>query len=673
MRKFYSCSVGEVGKDYDEDNLNRIIDQKAFILHESTPQKGEYANIKKGDILLLKYRGQFVGYGEALAIKKSSDKEWNLFAPVVEWHFKNSLNPSTGTTIYGMKDATLGGSQYGTVKPLDDNFSLQKVQEIDSKTDLFKTVKLEFQKEKEQKDMQDKIDLLEYKKQIILQGPPGTGKTRMAKMIAEEMTNAVKKISPIQAINDFFGSFITDEIILNHRIATNELLNKFKTKFKPQDVLTLQLEDYALGREEKDGFCYWLEYVLNATGKYNGPAYKGKIYFNAKEDKYIKSGFLQTIEKDSEAMTEMAKELDKVVNQKFDEGVNFQIGRNFVLKILNTFYPEEYFPINSEHCLNNVLKIFGVDYSELNYIDKNKKVQSIFLEKKKEFKKDITNYEFMYFLFNTFNLKKEVKFENNEIIIKGDYKIIQFHPAYSYEDFVRGITAKTTKDGIVYEVEDRILIQMADDACNNRDANYILIIDEINRANLPSVLGELIYALEYRYNHKKENNKDAAVDSLYDKAKDGEDPDRVLVLPENLYIIGTMNTSDRSVGHIDYAIRRRFAFVDVLPDIKPIREAGITKFKTVCELFIEDYDTVDWSNPKFKPSKHISSEFKPEDVMIGHSYFITNEKDEEGNPLDELKQIELKLKYEIVPILKEYIKDGILKQSKDIETVINNL
>lgn len=189
--------------------------------------------------------------------------------------------------------------------------------------------------------------------------------------------------------------------------------------------------------------------------------------------------------------------------------------------------------------------------------------------------------------------------------------------------------------------------------------NYVLIIDEINRANLSSVLGELIYALEYR---------GEKVESLYDI-----DGDNSLIIPPNLYMIGTMNTSDRSVGHIDYAIRRRFAFVDVLPEIEPISTAGIDKFKTVCELFIEDFDTVDWNEPKFKASKHLSREFKPKDVILGHSYFITKDKDDNGKQLDEMKQMELKLKYEIVPILKEYIKDGILKESKEVETIIDTL
>jgi|GEM_PF-3573051 len=661
MRKFYSCSVGENNKGYDEENLNRIIDKQAFVLHEETSQKGVYSSIKKNDILLLKYRGKFIAYGEALEIKQTDDKPWCLYAPIKEWYFFDKLSPSSGTEIYGMQGATLSGSQYGTVKPLESEFSFRKIKKINKDSQLFRTIKEEFQKEKEIKKMQDKIDLLEYKKQIILQGPPGTGKTRLAKMIAKEMTNVVKKISPIQAIDNFLKNYKTNEAILDHRKVTENLVNEFVEKFKPQEILNLQLEDYALGREEKDGFCYWLEYVLKATGKYNGPAEKGNIYFNSKENKYLKSGFLENATDDKTAMETMAKELDKVVNQKFENGVNFEIRRNFVLKILNTYHPEAYFPINSEHCINNVLKIFGIDYSNLNYIDKNKIVQDLFLEKKKEFNTDITNYEFMYFLFKTFNLKKEVKFENNEIIVKGDYKIIQFHPAYSYEDFVRGITVKTNEKGNAnYSVENRILMEFANEALENSESKYVLIIDEINRANLPSVFGELIYALEYRYNHVQNNLKQAAVESLYDISEDGEESNRILVLPDNLYIIGTMNTADRSVGHMDYAIRRRFAFVNVLPTDQPIDHVitdpilnakAKTLYHKVASLFNEDS-----TMPIF-----LQSDFKAKDVQIGHSYFLAETE----------KQLELKLNFEIKPLLNEYIKDGILSEEALIE--IGNL
>lgn len=128
---------------------------------------------------------------------------------------------------------------------------------------------------------------------------------------------------------------------------------------------------------------------------------------------------------------------------------------------------------------------------------------------------------------------------------------------------------------------------------------YILIIDEINRANLPAVLGELIYALEYR---------GQAVETMY-KLNNGKNE---LILPPNLYIIGTMNTADRSVGQIDYAIRRRFAFVNVETRDLSVElgdKFDSVLFNKVKELFTEEY---------------LNSEFEAKDVQLGHSYFIIN-------------------------------------------------
>jgi len=128
-------------------------------------------------------------------------------------------------------------------------------------------------------------------------------------------------------------------------------------------------------------------------------------------------------------------------------------------------------------------------------------------------------------------------------------------------------------------------------------------------------------------------------------AIDGENN---LILPPNLYIIGTMNTADRSVGHIDYAIRRRFAFVNVLPkdltnELGDQFEGAL--FAKVTNLF----------------STNLSPEFKKEEVQLGHSYFITK-----NTPID------IRWEYEIKPILLEYVKDGILV-GEGIETTINNL
>ena len=330
--------------------------------------------------------------------------------------------------------------------------------------------------------------------------------------------------------------------------------------------------------------------------------------------------------------------------------------------------------------------------------------------------------------------------ENDSLEGNEQFKLIQFHPSYSYEDFVRGIIAENTNSNISYVTKDKILAEFAKKALEDpyelikwedfrdylikeREKNenvffdkketikfdsikkyddgeaihvqclennkwkvgenglnlpknftnenlydnfvtfkenqkkkdgywsdivdyfidwakkfkkkpYVLVIDEINRANLSAVLGELIYALEYR---------GEAVQSMY--AIEGENN---LILPPNLYIIGTMNTADRSVGHIDYAIRRRFAFVNILPkDLT--NELGDqfegTLFAKVTNLF----------------NTNLSSEFKKEEVQLGHSYFITK-----NTPID------IRWEYEIKPILFEYVKDGILV-GEGIETTINNL
>ncbi|PWE00224.1 ATPase [Marinilabilia rubra] len=338
----------------------------------------------------------------------------------------------------------------------------------------------------------------------------------------------------------------------------------------------------------------------------------------------------------------------------------------------------------------------------------------------------------------------ERKKQMEELQNSDQFKLIQFHPAYSYEDFVRGISARENNGSIEYNTEDRVLVKFAQDAIkekviysyddydkffpsflkmikenipyelnnskytikgvgsnffdvhdngkhfrkvrfeaikstyreliscqpplgggyymeedcskkfmfflNNsteidyekKKQKYVLVIDEINRANLPSVLGELIYALEYRGEF---------VESMYEK-----DGVRNIVLPPNLYIIGTMNTADRSVGHIDYAIRRRFSFVDILPELSIIQTCGCEKaeelFKEVAKLFVKDNG---------RPADTLSPEFQADNVMLGHSYFM--EQDEEN--------LKVRLVYEIIPLLMEYVKDGIL--INDAETKIQAL
>ena len=209
------------------------------------------------------------------------------------------------------------------------------------------------------------------------------------------------------------------------------------------------------------------------------------------------------------------------------------------------------------------------------------------------------------------------------------FAFVQFHPSYNYEDFVRGIRVETVDGQVAYKTENRTFGEMAECAAKKPNEKHVLVIDEINRANVSAVLGELIYGLEYR-------------------GKEVQTPYKVggktgLVIPENLQIIGTMNTADRTIGQIDYAVRRRFAFVHCLPDESVVKSIGGAR----APEFFEMVDNV---------FAHLSADHDKEDVCIGHSYFLAD-----GVALAN------KIIYQVVSILREYLKDGVLKKEAKAE------
>ncbi|GGQ00414.1 AAA family ATPase [Streptosporangium pseudovulgare] len=141
-------------------------------------------------------------------------------------------------------------------------------------------------------------------------------------------------------------------------------------------------------------------------------------------------------------------------------------------------------------------------------------------------------------------------------------KLVQFHPAYSYEDFFEGFRPVQTPDGqgVTFRPLPGPLLRLVDAARQRPEEPYVLIIDEINRGNLAKIFGELYFLLEYRRR---------AIDLLYSSA---EGTGQAFTLPENLVILGTMNTADRSIALVDAAMRRRFAFVELHPEETPTRE-----------------------------------------------------------------------------------------------------
>ena len=198
--------------------------------------------------------------------------------------------------------------------------------------------------------------------------------------------------------------------------------------------------------------------------------------------------------------------------------------------------------------------------------------------------------------------------------------IVQFHPSYAYEDFVQGFRPTLNQGQAGFELNRGPLLQAAEEAEREPDAKHFLIIDEINRGILAKVFGELYFLLEYR---KKE------IKLQYDHTEFG--------LPENLYIIGTMNTADRSIALVDLALRRRFYFVSFDPCEGPIKEL-------LKSWLAENAPGMEWvADVVAKANKNLDSSH----AAIGPSYFMKEELDE-----DAVKRI---WKHSVMPYIEEHL------------------
>ena len=195
-------------------------------------------------------------------------------------------------------------------------------------------------------------------------------------------------------------------------------------------------------------------------------------------------------------------------------------------------------------------------------------------------------------------------------LLAGDRErvtLVQFHPSYAYEDFVRGFRPTLKGGQAGFELMDGPLLRAAKLAREEQDAKHFLVIDEINRGNIAKVFGELYFLLEYR---------DQEIRLPYQR--DGEEG---FSLPGNLYIIGTMNTADRSIALVDLALRRRFYFVEFHPDEEPVKGVLRRWLKEKTPRMEWVADVVDRANEKLSDDRH---------AAIGPSYFMKEDLDKDA-------------------------------------------
>ena len=199
--------------------------------------------------------------------------------------------------------------------------------------------------------------------------------------------------------------------------------------------------------------------------------------------------------------------------------------------------------------------------------------------------------------------------------------IVQFHPSYAYEDFVQGFRPTLEEGHAGFKLSDGPMLEAADRARCAPSERHFLIIDEINRGNLAKVFGELYFLLEYR---------DKEIRLQYDDR-------RRFGLPENLYIIGTMNTADRSIALVDLALRRRFYFVSFDPHKRPVR--GLLR-----RWLADEAPTMKWVADAVAEANRL---LESRHAAIGPSYFM-----QEGLDEDAVKRI---WKHSVMPYIEEQL------------------
>jgi 5-methylcytosine-specific restriction protein B len=232
---------------------------------------------------------------------------------------------------------------------------------------------------------------------------------------------------------------------------------------------------------------------------------------------------------------------------------------------------------------------------------------------------------------------------------KDDSKIktIQFHQSYSYEDFIQGIRPKTEGEG--FRIKNGIFYDFCKKAEKDPKNKYFFIIDEINRGNLSKIFGELLMLIE-----ADKRGIENEISLTYS--------DEPFSVPHNLYIIGTMNTADRSLAIVDYALRRRFGFIPLEPNFNP-------KFQKHLSGFIDEplirriVDNINNLNKMINKDHNLGNGFQ-----IGHSYFCNLSEN-----INSENWFQVIINMEIAPLLREYWFDDLEKAENQINILLSSI
>ena len=395
---------------------------------------------------------------------------------------------------------------------------------------------------------------------------------------------------PLENINDFFNKLgIKDLPTYKNEInyGTSMVYKAYIVNQEKFNDTTFQNEVY---NDFKNLFEYYLAYAKYITYEKNWSRIN-----ESKEE--LKIAYEKELNKILETLEKLNSEkINSMVDEKEENSIHIKKDFNFPL---NTIL---YGPPGTGKTYNSVFYSVGI-------IEKN---ESIF---------KLKNDDKVFKKFKEYKDKNLIKF-------------ITFHQSYGYEDFIEGIRPylKEESKDLKYTLHSGIFKDMCKRAKSDKKNNYVLIIDEINRGNISKIFGELISLIE---SSKREGEKEEMEVILpYSKEK--------FTIPKNLYIIGTMNTADRSIALLDIALRRRFNFMEIMPEYSILKEVEDVKVDLLLSSINEKIEFL-----------------LDREHTIGHSYFLNI------STFEELVKV---FKNSIIPLLQEYFYDDFEK----IKTIFSN-
>ena len=427
----------------------------------------------------------------------------------------------------------------------------------------------------------------------------------MSKNIIKEIIDKVK--------NDYSDIvWIESERVFHRRSEDREsyLIEKMSTKLKKsynQEKFYLingikDIEDYiVITKITKEPDSGNIEFTKNnKKEEFKESIEQKKLHFQIKQDFFICDFFRVIEENGTESLQEIERFLDGISYESKQEVINSkENGKDSVKTMLS---------LSSVNTILYGPPGTGKTYNSIKYA-----VDTIDRKFNRDSAKTYTDYV------NKFNELKAV----------GQIAFTTFHQSYGYEEFIEGIKPVlgdiSEKNELSYKISDGMFKEFCKKATSNKDKKYVFIIDEINRGNISKIFGELITLIE----DSKRAGEDEAMSVTLPYSQEE------FSVPENVYILGTMNTADRSIALMDTALRRRFEFIEMMP-----------KEELLTDIVIDNINVKEMLETM---NRRIEALYDREHTL-GHAFFIPL-KNKEKATLDQLASI---FKNKIIPLLQEY-------------------